>query len=203
PRAVAAGREIGSTEIGLRVEAVGQNAAVGNARDHPLYDRMVDAQHREAVERDVADETVEGLLQGGKVAVKIEVLWVDVGDNRDCRGQSGEGTVAFVGLDDHPVAFAEARVGAVSVDDAAVDYGRIETRGLQQRADHRGRCGFAVRAGDRDRPAQPHQFAEHFGAADDRDAPRPRGDNLRVVALDRRGDDHDLRGPQVFGGVPD
>ena len=41
-----------------------------SARDHALHDRMVDAQHRKAVERDVADKGLEGLLQRVEIAVK-------------------------------------------------------------------------------------------------------------------------------------
>ena len=74
-------------------------------------------------------------------------------------GSLHEGAVAFVGLDHHPVAGAEPRIGAVGVDDAAVDDGRIEPAGSSRAADHRGRGRLAVRAGDRDRPFQAHQLA--------------------------------------------
>ena len=148
----------------------------GQRGDHALHDRMVDAQHREAVERDVADESLERLLQRGEIAVEIEVLGIDVGDDRDRRRQPGEGAVALVGLDDHPVAGAEPRVGAVGVDDAAIDHGRVEPGGLQQRADHRGRRRLAVRAGDRDRPfaAASARPASRRGARPAGGAPAPR-----------------------------
>ena len=35
--------------------------------DHGLHDRMVDAEHREAVERDVLDEVLEGLCIASNV----------------------------------------------------------------------------------------------------------------------------------------
>ena len=44
------------------------------------------------------------------------------------RRQAQEGAVALVGLDHHPVAGAEPGVGAVGVDDAAVDHGRDRAR---------------------------------------------------------------------------
>ncbi len=120
---------------------------------------MVDAHHGEAVERDVADKGLEGLLQGGEVAVEIEVFGIDVGDDGDRRRQPGEGAVALVRLDRHPVAGAQPGVGAIGVDDAAVDHGRVEPGGFEQAADHRGRRRLAMRAGDRDRPFEPHQLA--------------------------------------------
>ena len=64
----------------------------------------------------------------------------------------------------------EPGVGAIGVDDAAVDHGRVEPGGFEQGRDHRGRRGLAVRAGDRDRPLQPHQLGQHLGAAHHRQA---------------------------------
>ena len=69
--------------------------------------------------------------------------------------------------------------------------------GFEQRADHRGRCRLAVSAGDRQRPFEPHQFAQHLGAPHHRQAPCPCRDDFGVVGLDRRGDHDDLGRPQI------
>ena len=98
------------------------------ARDHRLHHRMVDAQHREAVERDVVDEVLVGAVHRLDRAVMVEMLRVHVGDDGDDRRQLHEGAVGFVRLHHHPVAGAEPRIGAVIVDDAAVDDGRVEAR---------------------------------------------------------------------------
>ena len=60
------------------------------------------------------------------------MLGIDVGDDRDVGRQLEESAVGFVGLHHHPVAAAEPRIGAVGVDDAAVDHGRIEAAGVEQ-----------------------------------------------------------------------
>ncbi len=73
----------------------------------------------------------------------------------------------------------------------------IELRRLQHRRDQAGGGGLAVRAADRDRPFQPHQLGQHLGAAHHRDQPRARRRDLRVVALDRGGDDDDLRRAEI------
>ena len=137
--------------------------------DQRLHLRMIDAHHGEAVERHVLDE-LRGTPRctASKVAVVVEMLGIDVGDDGDVGRQLQEGAVALVGLDHHPVAVAEPRVGAVGIDDAAVDHGRIEPAGIEQRRDHRGRRGLAVRAADRDAGLQPHQLGQHLGAAHDR-----------------------------------
>ena len=130
-----------------------------------LHDRMIGAHHREAVERHVLDEGAERVLHRVEGLEVIEMLGIDIGDDGDVGRQLQEGAVGFVGLHHHPVAGAEPRVGAVGVDDAAVDHGRIEVAGVEQRRDQRGGRGLAVGAGDGDAAFQPHQFGQHLGAA--------------------------------------
>ena len=93
--------------IGLRREAVGDDAMVRQARDHLLHRGMVDAQHREAIERNVRNELVvagDHRLGGAPV---IEMLRVHIGDDGDDRRQPQKAAVAFVGLHHHPVAAAQ------------------------------------------------------------------------------------------------
>ena len=127
----------------------------------------------------------------------VEVLGVHVGDHGDDRRQAQETAVALVGLDHHPVAGAEPRVGAVGVDDAAVDHGGVEMRRLQHRGDQAGGGGLAVRAADRDRPFQPHQFGQHLGPPHHRDQPRARRRDLGIVALHRGGHHDNLRAAEI------
>ena len=44
----------------------------------------------------------------------VEMLGIDIGDDGDGRGQLHESAVALIGLDHHPVAAAEMRIGAVA-----------------------------------------------------------------------------------------
>jgi hypothetical protein len=94
--------------------------------DQRLHHRMIDAHHRKAVERHVLDEGQESLLGLVERAVVIEMLGIDVGDDHHIGRQLDEGAVGLVRLDHHPVALAEPRIGAIGVDDAAVDDSRIE-----------------------------------------------------------------------------
>ena len=94
----------------------------------------------------------------------FEMLGIDVGDDGDRPVEAEEAAVALVGLDHPPVAFAEPGVGAVAVDDPAVDHGRVEPAAVEQRGDHGGGRRLAVRAGDRDRLLHAHQLGEHLGA---------------------------------------
>jgi hypothetical protein len=88
---------------------------------------------------------------------------------------------------------AHARVGAIGVDDPAIDHGGVEPARVQQRGDHRGGGGLAVGAGHRDVGFQPHQLGQHLGPAHHRQAARAGGVQFGVARLDRGGDHDDLR----------
>ncbi|MPL96742.1 hypothetical protein SDC9_42924 [bioreactor metagenome] len=182
--------EVDRAHIGLGVEAEGGDAAVGDATDEGLHLGVVGAAHRHAVERDVGDKVVEALPQVLDRAPVLHVLGVDVGDDRDGRRQPVERAVRFIGLDHHPLALARPRVRTVSVDDAAVDDGRIEAALVEQRRHHRRGRGLAMGAGDRDVRLQPHQLGQHLGAAHHRQLAPARLLELGVALLDRRGDHH-------------
>ena len=195
--------EIDEPHVGLRILAIGDDAAVLDAADQLLHHRVVGAHHREAVERHVLDEAAERLLHRVEGLEVVEMLGIDIGDDGDVGRQLEEGAVGLVGLDHHPVAGAEPRIGAVGLDDAAVDDGRIEIAGVEQRGDQRGGRGLAVGAGDRDAALEPHQLGQHLGAPHHRQPLRARRDEFRIVALDRgRHDDH-LGVAEIAGRVAD
>src|SRR6266566_7641823 len=60
-----------------------------------------------------------------------------------------------------------------------------------------------MRAGDGDRPFQPHQLAQHLGAPDDRQPAGSGRYDLWIVGLDRGGDYDDLGAVEIFGAVAD
>ncbi len=89
------------------------DAPIGDAPDELLHRRMVEAHHREPVEGHVLDEGAECLLDGVVGLEMVEMLGIDVGDDRDIGRKLEEGAVRFVGFDHHELARAHARVGAV------------------------------------------------------------------------------------------
>ena len=164
---------------------------------------MIGAHDREAVERNVLDEIAEGVLHRFVGVEMVEMLGIDIGDDDDVGRQLDEGAVGFVGLHHHPVAFAEMGIGAVGVDDAAVDHGRIEPAGVEQRGHQRGGGGLAVGAGDGDARFQPHQLGQHFGAPHHRQALGARGDQLGIILLDGGGHHHHVGAVDVLRLVAD
>ena len=58
-----------------------------------------------------------------------------------------------------------------------------------------------MRAGNGDRPAQPHQFAQHFGAMDNWQKAFACGDQFRVVLFDRGRNHQNGRIRHILGGL--
>ncbi len=72
--------------------------------DKLLHGRMVEAHDRETVEGNIFDESAKSLLDRLESSEMVEVFGIDIGDDRDIGGKFKESAVAFVGLDDHPIA---------------------------------------------------------------------------------------------------
>jgi hypothetical protein len=147
---------------------------------------MVDAQHRETVERHILDKALEGIAHIFKGAVEIQVIGISLVTTATVAGQTQEGAVAFIGLHHHPFARAQPGIGAIGIDDAAIDHGGVHAARIQQRGDQGGGGGLAIGAGDGDAGAQPHDLGQHFGAPHQRKRQRARRIELDIAGLDRR-----------------
>ncbi len=202
-RAAVARAKVDTADIGLQRKPVGDDLAIAHLADQCLYFGMVDAQDCRTVERHVLDEFEEGALDRLEVTVMFEMLGIDIGNHGDRAIEPQKAAVALVRLHDHPIAIAQPRVGAILLDNAAVDHGGIDAACVEQGRDHAGRGGLAMRSRDRDSAFQPHQFGQHLGPSDDGDSVFERGGDFGVVALHRRGC-HDHSGiTQIAGIVPD
>ena len=87
-RTVRPGLDRRGPDIGLRTDAVGHQAAVRHVADQPLNLRVVDAERRETVERNVGDERFEGPPQIGERAIEVEMFGIDIGHDGDGRRQA-------------------------------------------------------------------------------------------------------------------
>ena len=196
-------RHVLAANVGLCGETVSHHAAVAHFGDHRLHFGVIDAEQRAAVERHVLDEFDEGVLHLVERTVVIEMLGIDVRHDGNGAVEAKEGTIALVRFHDHPVALAKARVGAVGVDDAAVDDGGVDPTRIEQRRHHRSRGGLAVGAGHRDGVLQAHQFGQHFRAAHHGDAVFERVDHFRILTLHGSGGDNHGRSLNVLCRVAD
>src|SRR3546814_7848738 len=88
--------------------------------------RMIEAEQSCAVKRDIANKFDKGVLHPVEAAIMVEMFGIDIGDDRYGAVQAQETAVAFIGFHHHPVAGAKPGVGAVAVDDPAIDAGRSE-----------------------------------------------------------------------------
>src|SRR3546814_7241653 len=89
-------RHIGAANVGLRRKAIGDDAAIADARDDRLHLGMVEAEHRGAIEGHILDKLDEGVLDCVEAAIMVEMFGIDVGDDRDRAIEAKEAAVALV-----------------------------------------------------------------------------------------------------------
>ena len=196
-------RDVGRTDARVGGHPVGHDR-LGDRRQDLAHVRIVDAEHRDAVERQSLREIDERPLQALEVvAVRLHVIGVDVGDHRHRRREVEKRRVGFVGLGDEEVALAEPRVRIRRQEAPADDERRIETAFGQHRRDEARGRRLAVRAGDRDALLQAHELGQHQRARHDGNPPFARGDDFRVVRRDRRRHDDRIGAGNVRRVVAD
>ncbi len=190
-RARAVGADVARAHVGRARDPVRENAAVRLAREIGDFE-IIDAEHRDAVERQPMQEIRERLAHAIEIArVVLEMIGIDVRDDRDHRRQQQERAVGFIRFGDEILARTEARVSAGGNELAADDECGIEPGFGEHACGQRGRRRLAVRARDRDAAPEAHELAEHFRARHDRNAARTRGRDFGVVGFDRaRCDEH-------------
>ena len=121
-------------------------------------------------------------------AVVVEVVRLDVGDDRSLRSELQEGPVVLAGLGDEPaVRRRRNRVRAqpsVQPADEGARLGRARSRlgHTPQEVEQHPRAGrLAVRAGDRERAPRRRQPPEQLGVLEHRQAASTGLDDLRIV----------------------
>ncbi|MDT4847498.1 hypothetical protein FQZ97_815550 [compost metagenome] len=194
---------IDGAHVGVLGEAVGHGRA-GYLGEDLADHRVVHAEHRQAIERQVVEELHEGLLQPVEVTfVGAHVVGVDIGDHRDHRLQVQEAGVALVGLGHQVAAGAQLGIGAGRVQAAADDEGRVQAAGGEHRGDQAGGGGLAVGTGDGDTVAVAHQLGKHLGARHHRDAALEGNGDLGVGLVDGTGHHQHVGVLGVLGAVAD
>src|SRR5574344_1600872 len=168
----------------LTVESVSHDG-FHETRKHGLDIRIIEADDNLSVKRNFVRKSDKGVLDFFDVAVSIEVIRVDVRDDRGRGHHREEAAVEFIAFRDEIIAAADLGAAALALHDAADDDRRVLIGGFPDGAEHGSCSGLSVRAGNSERVFEAHQFAEHFRAADDRDAARFRFHDFGIVHLDR------------------
>ncbi len=195
--------DIDRPKITVGLKAIGQYRARQRWDDVAHY-RVIPAQHRQSVERQVVNEFDKGALQLVEVApIGVHVIRIDVGHHRHHGLQVQEGRITFVRFRHQVATGPQLSVAARTIDQAANDESRVLPAGRQHRCHQAGSGGFTVSAGHRNTVAIAHQFAEHLGASHDGYAPLAGADHLRVVRFHRAGVDHNVRIHHVLFAVAD
>ena len=184
-----------------RFEAVGRHSSrhLGQNGSQML---IVRAAHDGPVEGHAVCEIDKRTLQLGEAPIALQVLVIDVGNDRHRRKQLQKRPIALVGLDDHQLAPTQSGVAAKRAQPAPDHGRRIETGPLEYQRNHRRRRRLAVRARDGDRVAETHQLGEHLRPRDHRNSPARRLRNLGVARANSGRDDHHVRARHELGPVP-
>jgi hypothetical protein len=184
-RAVGLLRHVRDPDIRVGGEAEAPKAPAQSARDAPRPG-IVHADHGRL---GASGELHERVLERRYRAVALQVVGLDVVHDRHGRMQCEEGLVVLVGLDHEQVVARDACVPAPRAHPASGDPGRGKASRCERLGGHDGGRGLAVRARDRHRTRPADQRRERFLARHDRQAERPRANELRMARRHRRGDD--------------
>ena len=91
--------------------------------------RIIQTQHGHTEKREVMEKLQKGSLQLVETAlVGIQMIPVDIGDQRNHRLQLQERAVAFIRLGHQVATFSQARTRTERVDHSANDKGRVQPR---------------------------------------------------------------------------
>ena len=197
---------VGGVHVRGICHAVGDYMALqAGHRVHGIF--VVPVHHHVAgLRRNVGGEFPEGLLDVLNILEKVQMVGLNIGDDRHGGEEFQERVIVFAGLHDDCVALAHAVAGGLQQGQGAADHdGGILLRGHHDMGAHGGGGGLAVGAGD----AQGVIVVPHYGAPglrplEHRDSTAAGLYDLRVVVMDGRGADDELRVRlYVFGPVAD
>ena len=152
---------------------------------------------QESARRDAARELLEGPVDLRKVGVVIEVVGLDVRDDRGERRQQQERLVALVGLGHEQVAAAVVRVGTRLVEIGADRERGILAAVLEGAGEHRGGGRLPVRTGHRNPSASGHDGGKRGCTRQDPQPAPTRLDQLGVGVLDGGGHHYGVGRAQV------
>ena len=133
----------------------------------------------------------------------LEMIRLDIGDDRQFRAEQQERTIALVRLDDEQVPRSGVRVQPRLVQVSPDSKRGIEVACLSSHGQQGGRGRLAMRAGDRDRAFAGDHRRERGGASQHPQPPLLRGHQLEILRVDRGRVDERVGRIQVLERMPD
>ena len=186
------------------VLGVNAKAGIGNALERVAGIFVVAVGNNQTVFRYEADKFPERLLDIRKVLEEVQMVRIDVQNDRRCREEVQKRVAVFAALQNDRVPLPHA-VPRAKKRQRASDHDRRVAAGFHEdMREHGGRCGLAVRAGDADGvPVGPHDIAPSLRALENRNARRARRRNFGVVVVGRRRADDAVRARDILRPMAD
>ena len=142
--------QVNGPHVRLRVKAKCHHTAITDLADQRLHIWIIGAAHSQSIERNIGYEIEEALMKRLFCFPMLHVLRVNIGHNRNGRWQPVKGTVALIGFDHHPFALPHPRVGAIGMNDPAVDHSWVNPTFVKKGCNHGRGCGLTMRPRDGD-----------------------------------------------------
>jgi len=154
---------IDCAHVSVFAKAVSYGRTLDQRQDF-AHDRIVQAQHSQAVERQVVQKLDEGFLQLVEVAfVRRHMVGVDIGDHCNHRLQVQEAGIAFVSFGNQVTASAQLCISTCCIQATTDHERRVQATGRKHRGQQAGGGGFAMGACYGDTVAIAHQLSQHLG----------------------------------------
>ena len=149
-------------------------------------------------------ERAERMLHIGKILEKVQMVGVDIEDDRDRREEVQEGVAVFAALEDDGIALADA-VARAEQRQKAADHDRRVQPGLHENMrEHGGRRRLAVGTGDADGVlVRLHDVAPGLGTLKDGNASGAGSGDLGVVVVRGSRADEAVGALDILGAVAD
>jgi hypothetical protein len=149
-------------------------------------------------------EAAEGVLNVVQVLEEVQMVGLDVENDRDGGEEAQERVAVFAALGDDGVAVADAVAGVEQRQCAADHHGGVGVRSHEDVRRHAGGGRFAVRAGDAQGVAVAvHDRAPRLRTLKDRDAACDRAGDLGIVVVDGSGADNKIGIAEIVRRVTD
>ena len=172
--------------VRVRAALAEREERAGVALERPAHAGVVPVGDHMAVGGNELREAAEGVLNVVQVLEEVQMVGLDVENDRDGGEEAQKRVAVFAALGDDGVAVADAVAGVEQRQRTADHYGGVGVRRHEDVCRHAGGGRFAVRAGDAQGVAVAvHDRAPRLRPLKDRDAACDRAGDLGIVIVRR------------------
>lgn len=172
-------------KLGMRIGEIGDDEEVLDKDKKRMKLRVIEENKEEEVKGKIIKEMEERREKGVEIEVMVEMIRVDIGEERDIGREFKESEVDLIGIKKNKVKIENERIGEIGVDDEEIDEGRVEMKGIEKRRKKGGCSSIEVGEEDGEREKKENKIGKNLGEEKKRKKFLKRGKKLRIVIIDR------------------